>query len=100
LRRVRAFRVRVNEHHDLSRDGLLPPVGADDAAMGWQAIDERGSWDGLTNETVVTRAAGVICPMARLLLADGTNASRDTGEWAVVCTITRRTSKHPWPGAR
>jgi hypothetical protein len=26
LRRVGALRVRVNEHHDLSRDGLLPPL--------------------------------------------------------------------------
>jgi hypothetical protein len=46
--------------------------------MGWQAIDERGYWDGLTNGNVVARAAGVICPMAGMLLADGTDASPDT----------------------
>jgi hypothetical protein len=60
--------------------GCYRPWSADDAAMGWQAIDERGYWDGLTNGNVVTRAAVVICPMARLLLADGTDASPDTGE--------------------
>jgi hypothetical protein len=62
--------------------GCCRPVGADDAAMGWQAMDERDSWDGLTNGNVVARAAGVICPMAWMLLADGTDASPNTGEWA------------------
>ncbi|MCW3049180.1 MAG: hypothetical protein JWO74_3464 [Solirubrobacterales bacterium] len=61
---------------------MLPSGGADDAAMGWQAMDERDSWDGLTNGNVVARAAGVICPMAWMLLADGTDASPNTGEWA------------------
>jgi hypothetical protein len=34
-----------------SRDGLLQSRGADDAAMGWQAIDARGyqDQDRLTN---------------------------------------------------
>jgi hypothetical protein len=50
--------------------------------MGWQAMDERDSWDGLTNGNVVARAAGVICPMAWMLLTDGTDASPDIGEWA------------------
>jgi hypothetical protein len=81
--------------------GCYRPWGADDAAMDWQAIDERGYWDGLTNETVVTRAAGVICPMARLLLADGTDASPDTGEWAaVVCTITGSPGELRWLAGR
>jgi hypothetical protein len=52
--------------------------------MVWQAIDERGYWDGLTNGNVVARAAGVICPTAWVLLADGTDASPDSGEWAAV----------------
>jgi hypothetical protein len=72
----------VNKHHDLSRDGLLSSGGADDAAMGWQAMDARDYWDGLTNGSVVAPAAGEICPMAWMLLADGTDASPDTGEWA------------------
>jgi hypothetical protein len=59
--------------------GCRRPGGADDAALVWQAIDERGNWDGLTNGNVVARAAGVICPTAWMLLADGTDASPDSG---------------------
>jgi hypothetical protein len=59
---------------------LLPSRGADDFVIGWEAIDERGYRHGLTNGNVVAWAAGVICPMARMLLADGTDASPDTDE--------------------
>jgi hypothetical protein len=53
---------------------LLPSRGADDFVIGWEAIDERGYRHGLTNGNVVAWAAGVICPMARILLANGTDA--------------------------
>jgi hypothetical protein len=63
--------------------------------MRWQAIDERDYWDGLTNGKILTRAAGVVCPMAWLLLADGTDASPDTGEWAAVVLTTSGPTASP-----
>jgi hypothetical protein len=67
--------------------------------MVWQAIDERGYWDGLTNGNVVARAAVGICPMAWMLLADRTDASPDSGEWAAgatSCRLPSFTRAMPW----